>query len=83
MIRTQIQLPTPLYRRLKRIAEEREWSLAEVVRRSAEQYVARFPEGAGTRETWTFPTLASAGDFVADPAGVRPEVDAVSRRSGR
>lgn len=36
MIKTQIQLPHALYRALKRVAEEREMSLAEVLRRGAE-----------------------------------------------
>ena len=33
MIRTQIQLPDELYRRVKRLAAEREMSLAEMTRR--------------------------------------------------
>jgi len=36
MIKTQIQLPDTLYRELKRVAKEREMSLAEVLRRGAE-----------------------------------------------
>jgi hypothetical protein len=36
MIKTQIQLPETLYRELKRVAAEREMSLAEVLRRGAE-----------------------------------------------
>lgn len=36
MIKTQIQLPDALYRELKRVAKEREMSLAEVLRRGAE-----------------------------------------------
>jgi hypothetical protein len=36
MIKTQIQLPDALYRALKRIAKEREMSMAELLRRGAE-----------------------------------------------
>lgn len=36
MIKTQIQLPDALYQELKRVAREREMSLAEVLRRGAE-----------------------------------------------
>ena len=49
MTRTQIQLPEPLFRRLKRIAGERDWSLAELVRRGMEAYVQTCPE-IGKRE---------------------------------
>lgn len=40
MIKTQVQIPDELYYKAKRIAEEREWSLAEVMRRGLE-YMAR------------------------------------------
>ena len=36
MIKTQVQLPDQLYYKAKAIAEQREWSLAEVVRRGIE-----------------------------------------------
>lgn len=36
MIKTQVQIPDELYRRAKQIAKEREWSLAEVMRRGLE-----------------------------------------------
>ncbi len=41
MVKTQIQLPDGLYRDLKRLAAAREWSLAETLRRAAEQFLAR------------------------------------------
>ena len=81
MVRTQIQLPDPLYRKLKRIAKERDWSLAEVVRRSAERFVERFPDEGEAPATWVFPTIEPAEDFLADPALHPPEVDAVLVRS--
>ncbi len=43
MIKTQIQLPDDLYRAIKRVAAEKEWSLAETLRRGAEQLLQQFP----------------------------------------
>jgi hypothetical protein len=40
MIKTQVQIPDELYRKAKQIAKEREWSLAEVMRRGLE-YMTR------------------------------------------
>jgi len=40
MIRTQVQIPEPLYREMRRVAAARDWSVSEVVRRAVEQYVA-------------------------------------------
>ena len=57
MVRTQIQFPDPLYRRLKAIAEQNDWPLAEVVRRATELYVRRFADTETARSDWTFPTL--------------------------
>ena len=46
MVKTQVQLPDALYRDLKRLAAAREWSLAETIRRAAEQFLARHPAAA-------------------------------------
>lgn len=82
MTRTQIQFPDPLYQRLKVIAEQQDWSLAEVMRKAAEHFVSRFPEQVKTRGGWQFPTLDCGGDFLTDPATLRPEADAIHQRSG-
>ena len=50
MKRTQIQLPDPLYREVKRIARLRDWSIAEVVRRALEQMVREFPPDKASGE---------------------------------
>ena len=55
MIRTQIQLPDEMYRDLKRLAEEREWSLAETLRRGAELLLQCYPAARESRETWRLP----------------------------
>ena len=57
MTRTQIQFPDPLYQRLKEIAERQDWSLSEVMRKAAEQFVTRFPESPQPKAVWRFPTL--------------------------
>ena len=81
MTRTQIQFPDPLYQRLKEIAERQDWSLSEVMRKAAEQFVTRFPESPEPKAVWRFPTLDCGGDFLADPASLRPEADAILERS--
>jgi predicted transcriptional regulator len=61
MIKTQIQLPDELYRALKRLAEAKEWSLAETLRRAAEQFLARHPVATATRSAWKPPVSAKVG----------------------
>jgi hypothetical protein len=69
MVKTQIQLPDELYRELKRVAREREMSLAEVLRRGAEILLRRYPESPESAETWALPEpRALHGDaFFANP----------------
>jgi len=55
MIRTQIQLPDTLYREVKRVAAEREMSLAELVRRGLEIILSRFPAHPEAHATWELP----------------------------
>jgi len=81
MVRTQIQFPDSLYRRLKAIAKHNDWPLAEVVRRATELYVRRFADVEAASSDWTFPTLKAHGDYLADPASVEAESDAVDARS--
>ena len=74
MIKTQVQLPDELYHKAKAIAEQREWSLAEVVRRGLEYMALAYP----TRESakpWALPVLKS-GDF-------RPDFDQLDLKAGR
>lgn len=71
MIKTQIQLPDDLYRRVKRLAESQEWSLAETLRRAAELLLAVRPAGAGGGgKTWRLDPPANTQlrtDPFADP----------------
>ncbi|MDF1741585.1 MAG: ribbon-helix-helix domain-containing protein [Verrucomicrobiales bacterium] len=81
MIRTQIQLPEPLYKRIKRIAKMRDWSLAEVVRRGLEEYEKTCVDiEDDPQDEWDFPTLDPSGGYVADPAEVNSETDAILNR---
>ena len=61
MTRTQIQLPNDLYRRAKRFAEEREISLAELMRRGLELWLERYPEESDGRQDWKLPKVNGKG----------------------
>ena len=50
MVKTQIQIPDGLHKRLKRLADEQEWSFAETLRRGAELLLATRPV-AGSQDT--------------------------------
>ena len=60
MIKTQVQIPDELYRKAKQIAKEREWSLAEVMRRGLEYMTNACPPVTG--ESTALPIL-SGGQF--------------------
>ena len=55
MIKTQIQLPDHLYEQAKRVARERELSLAEVVRRGVEYITRVYPPLPNAQGDWTLP----------------------------
>ncbi len=80
MIRTQIQLPEPLFRRLKEIALARDWSLAELVRRAAEVYVQTCVDVRIPSEEWILPVLRGSGGYLMDPATLRTEEQIVEER---
>jgi hypothetical protein len=64
MTRTQIQLPDELYKRAKRVAAERELSLAEMTRRGLELFLARYAEAPVPAAEWTFPVVHCGGTKV-------------------
>lgn len=64
--RTQIQLPDALYEEVKRVAREREMSLAEVVRLGVE-YITRACPAVGSERSWTPPPASNLGAFKASP----------------
>ncbi|WP_343576366.1 antitoxin [Mycobacterium sp.] len=63
MIRTQVQLPDELYRDAKRVAQEHEITLAEVVRRGLEHMVQIYPRRDVASEAWQPPTARRLGPF--------------------
>ncbi|MFI5777454.1 antitoxin [Nocardia sp. NPDC051570] len=65
MIRTQVQLPDELYRDAKRIAEEHEMTLAEVVRRGLEHMVRIYPARDAGTDVWQPPKPRRLGAFRA------------------
>lgn len=76
MIRTQIQLPDALYREVKRVAAEREMSLAELVRRGLETILSCFPAHPESRAMWELPEPRPlGGDTFFDKPDWRYEVN--------
>ena len=65
MVKTQVQMPDALYREAKRIAEQYEMSLAEVVRRGLERVIPAYPDRAGDKKDWVMPVLDLG--LTADP----------------
>ena len=69
MIRTQIQLPDPLYREVQRIAKAQDWSLAEVIRRGTEAIVRAYPAmKTEVARPWQFPAPIGAEVLIEDAA---------------
>jgi len=79
MTRTQIQLPEPLFLQMKRIANERDWSVAELIRRGMEAYLRTIPDTEKKAE-WVMPTLRGSGGLLKDLADIHPEADTVEKR---
>ena len=72
MIRTQIQLPDPLYREVQRVAQEQDWSIAEVMRRGAEAVARAYPPIKGRAGSgWKLPPPIQSQLLVSDPAALK------------
>jgi hypothetical protein len=63
MIKTQVQLPDELCRTAKAIAAQREWSLAEVIRRGLEHMATAYSVSK-TASPWKLPVL-KAEQFIS------------------
>lgn len=61
MTRTQIQLPDEVYQRAKRLAELREISMAELVRRGLELILSQYPEPEQVKRDWRLPAPRNLG----------------------
>ena len=55
MIKTQVQIPDELFHRAKKLAAEKEWSFAEVVRRGLERITEINPPGRKAPSDWRLP----------------------------
>lgn len=71
MIRTQVQLPDGLYHRLRALAENKEWSISEAVRRSVEMLLQSYPRDPTPSEEWELPQARALGGFLIPPDGWR------------
>lgn len=83
MARTQIQLPLPLLEHLKRIAEQRDVSVTELIRRGMDIYVQSCADVETNRKLWTMPMLRGSGGHLVDPATVKTEANAIEQRFNR
>jgi hypothetical protein len=61
MVKTQIQLPDDLYARVKQLAKQKEWSLAETLRRGAELLLQQYPTPQSVQQPWTPPKARHLG----------------------
>ncbi|HLB33911.1 MAG: hypothetical protein A3F67_02125 [Verrucomicrobia bacterium RIFCSPHIGHO2_12_FULL_41_10] len=72
MTRTQIQLPDPLYREIKRLAQEQDWSIAEVLRRGAEAILRTYPNHKQKKtSSWKLPPPLKIKLLVEDPERIK------------
>ncbi|MGO8674584.1 MAG: antitoxin [Limisphaerales bacterium] len=67
MIKTQVQIPDELYLRAKRVAAQKEWSFAEVVRRGLEYITQVNPPGRIPGAKWKLPPARPCGPFLTPP----------------
>jgi hypothetical protein len=66
MKRTQIQLPDPLFEKVKKIASRLDWSVAELIRRGTEYIVKCYETAAEDQDsTWQPPAPKKLGKFLA------------------
>jgi len=82
MIKTQVQLPDALYIEAKRIAREREMSLAEVIRRGIE-YMARVYPPLPECDAWSPPEPVHLGAFRASPDTWRDHANGLDAATDR
>jgi hypothetical protein len=68
MKRTQLQVPEPLYREVRRIARLNDWSVSEVFRRAVELLVAQFPTAKDGSTSWKLPHPRNLGAPKVDPS---------------
>ncbi len=72
MVRTQIQIPDGLYREVRRVARQQEWSVSEVMRRGAEAVARAYPAvKVSAKKGWSLPPPVAGKLLVTGAAGLR------------
>ncbi len=61
MVRMQIQVPDELYAKTRAVADYREWTLAETIRRSLEVFVQMSPRADAPKKQWQLPPAHDFG----------------------
>lgn len=75
MTKTQIQVPEDLFREIRALAKQREWSLAETFRRGAELLLEVYPVAPDPEGTpWKPPTSREVGWMGLSPEQLRDAV---------
>jgi Ribbon-helix-helix protein, copG family len=78
MTKTQIQLPDDLYRRAKKLAEARELSLAELLRRGLEYILSTYTTPEDSRTDWEPPEPRRLGWRGLTPAQLKEQAQRTS-----
>jgi hypothetical protein len=68
MMKTQVQIPDDLFERAKKVAEAKEWSFAEIVRRGLEYMTRVNPPNRRSPKTWQLPQSVAMGMPLAPEA---------------
>jgi len=81
MTKLQIQLPDSLYNNLRHLAERLDYSMAELLRRGAEQVIQCYPQhidagdpiksSSSKRRSWIYPKAKKMGLKISDPVARR------------
>jgi hypothetical protein len=61
MIKTQVQIPDELFRQAKKVAAEKEWSFAEIVRRGLEYMTNVNRPDRNPKAKWRLPKPTAMG----------------------
>lgn len=81
MIKTQIQIPDELFRDIKALAKSRNWSLAEALRRGAEQLLLIYPNRNLSQNTeWSPPVPKKLGRFLSQASEWREQANIREKR---
>ncbi len=76
MIKTQITVPDELYEKAKRIARQKEWSLAEVFRRGLEYMASTHLDTIEESGEWELPRIKCGANAIQSAK----ELDALIRQ---